>query len=691
MQQPRHQPNVRSAGSVLTGGHALARGSGDGVGRARWLRPGLGTALFAAAAAAMPTTVLAAPRLAGPPDYNRDVRPILAENCFYCHGQDPNHRKADLRLDVRESALKLKAIVPGDAKASGLVERVLTDDADEQMPPPNSHRTLSPTQKDILKRWVAGGAEYQPHWTFVAPVRPPLPDVKRAGWARNPIDRFVLAKLEAEGLAPSPEADRATLIRRVTLDLTGLPPAPADVDAFVADDSPSAYDRLVNRLLASPTYGERMALPWLDAARYADSNGFQQDGDTYQWIWRDWVVKSLNADVPFDTFSIEQLAGDLLPKPTAEQKIATAFNRNHLLNGEGGAIAEEQRFNVLFDRVDTTATTWLGLTVACAQCHDHKFDPITQRDYYSLMAAFNALPETGVPNLGGGSRIRVATPVLELPTDENNREVARLEAELKAAETAGDTKKKFEVELAKWEPTVTPDSVPGFDRNVFQALRTPEAERTADEKKRVKAALRAYFEKTVYPGISAKDSNVRKADALKKQIAKYKNEEIARVMVMEDSKPRETFVLDRGKYETPTKVKVDPAPPAFLPPLPPDAPKNRLGIARWLFDPANPLTARVQVNRFWQTYFGTGLVKTSEDLGIQSEAPVHRDLLDWLAVEFREPTVGSGKGDAGNVDEGGDGGATAEGLAPSPGIPGEGRGEGSPGDGLVSQPTSIAR
>ena len=581
---------------------------------------------------------------ADPVDYNRDVRPILSENCFYCHGQDPNHRKADLRLDVREVAVKAKALVAGKPAESGLVERIFTADPDDLMPPPNSHRQLTAAQKEILKRWVAEGAAYQPHWAYATLTRPALPQVKSKGWTKNAIDAFVLAKLEKEGLSPSPEADKATLLRRVTLDLTGLPPTPAEVDAFFADKSPDAYEKVVDRLLASPAYGERMALPWLDAARYADSNGFQQDGDTYQWVWRDWVVKAMNADMPFDRFSVEQLAGDLLPaaatpEATNEQKIATAFNRNHLLNGEGGAIAEEQRFNNLFDRVDTTATTWLGLTVACAQCHDHKYDPIKQTDYYSLMAAFNQLPETGTPNLGGGSRIRVGTPVLELPTEENKRTVAKWEAELKAAESAGDTKKRFEAELAKWEPTVTPDNVPGFDRNVFQALRTPEAERTPDEQKRVKAALRSYFEKNVWPKQTAKDENVKKAEELKRKIAKYKNEEIARVMVMEDSKPRDTFVLERGVYDKPTATKVGVDTPAFLPPMPAGEPKNRLGIAHWLFRPENPLTARVQVNRYWQTFFGTGLVKTSEDLGVQSESPIYQDLIDWLASEFREPTV----------------------------------------------------
>ncbi|MFM8413422.1 MAG: DUF1549 domain-containing protein, partial [Planctomycetota bacterium] len=313
-------------------------------------------------------------------DFNRDIRPILSENCFYCHGQDGQKREADLRLDDRQAAIDAGAIVPGEPGASTVLERIHSTDPDVQMPPPDSNRRLSDAQKALLDRWIKEGADYKPHWAFVPPVRPVPPEVRRADWVRNDVDRFVLAKIEAAALEPAPEADRATLIRRLHADLVGLPPTPEEVDAFVADPRPDAYELLVDRLLASPHYGERMALPWLDAARYADSNGFQQDGDTWQWIWRDWVVKALNADMPFDQFSIEQLAGDLLPNATVEQKIASGFNRNHLLNGEGGAIPEEQRFNNLFDRVDTTSTTWLGLTMACAQCHDHKYDPMTRTD-----------------------------------------------------------------------------------------------------------------------------------------------------------------------------------------------------------------------------------------------------------------------------------------------------------------------
>ena len=396
--------------------------------------------------------------------FNRDIRPILSENCFYCHGQDPNKRKAGLRLDVRDVALKPAesdeiAIVPGKPDASALVARIFSTEKDEQMPPPKANRVLTAEQKEKLKRWIAEGAEYQQHWAFVAPVRAAVPVIADFEiWTRNPIDAFVLKELVDQGLKPSAEASKETLLRRVTLDLTGLPPKPEDVDAFLADAAPDAYERAVDRLLASPHYGERMALPWLDAARFADSNGFQQDGDTFQWVWRDWVVRAMNADMPFDRFSIEQLAGDLLPTPTTDQLIATAFNRNHLLNGEGGAIPEEQRWNNLFDRVDTTATTWMGLTMACAQCHDHKYDPITQRDYYSILALFNNVPESGVPS--GGGQYRVADPWIHAGTAEEMTKMKALENDAAAAQEEKQHADSPETAaaLAAWEKAMTSEA-----------------------------------------------------------------------------------------------------------------------------------------------------------------------------------------------------------------------------------------
>ena len=573
---------------------------------------------------------------AEPLRFNRDIRPILADKCFYCHGQDANQRQGDLRLDDREAALQAKAFVPRDVKASTLIERINSTDAETLMPPPKSNRKLTAEQKKLLERWIAEGAEYETHWAYVTPQLPTPTTVAKEEWTRNPIDRFVLKKLEAAGLQPSPEAEKATLIKRLSIDLTGLPPTPQEVTAFVADNDPRAYEKLVDRLLASRHYGERMALPWLDAARYADSNGFQQDGDTWQWIWRDWLVQALNDDLPFDQFTIWQLAGDLLPNATTEQKIASGFNRNHLLNGEGGAIAEEQRFVNLFDRIDTTATTWLGLTMACAQCHDHKYDPITRRDYYSLMDAFNRVPETGTPQRQS-SRIRVAAPFLELPTEENKAKLAELEAAMKSLEN--EAKPVIDATFVAWRTGLFADGEPAdgkdLPRNLTPLLRKPVAERTTEDNKSIESQLRSFFDNSVKAGVVAKLPQVVKYEAARKSFDEYKGDKIPRVMVMSDERPRETNVLDRGEYLRPLE-KVSFSTPQFLPPLAKDSPTNRLGLAKWLVAPEHPLTARVQVNRMWQHFFGVGLVKTAEDFGVQSEYPLHKDLLDWLAVEFRE-------------------------------------------------------
>lgn len=568
--------------------------------------------------------------------FNRDIRPILSDKCFYCHGQDGNKRQADLRLDDRDAAIKAKAFVPSDAAASALIERINSTDADLQMPPPDSNRKLTAEQKKLIERWIAEGANYEQHWAFVAPQRPTPPTVKQEAWLRNPIDRFVLNKIEAAGLAPSPEAERATLIKRLSIDLIGLPPTPEEVTAFVADADPLAYEKLVDRLLDSKHYGERMALPWLDAARYADSNGFQQDGDTWQWIWRDWVVEALNSDLPFDKFTTWQLAGDLLPNATNEQKIASGLNRNHLLNGEGGAIAEEQRFVNLFDRIDTTATTWLGLTLACAQCHDHKYDPLTRKDYYSLLDAFNRVPESGTPQRQS-SRIRVGAPFIELPSEENKAKLAQFEAEMKSLE--GESRPVIDAAFAAWRIGLFADGEPAdgkdLPRNLTPLLRKPEAERTEADKKSIESQLRTFFDNSVKAGVVAKLPQVVKYEAARKAFEDYKGDKIPRVMVMSDEKPRDTHILDRGEYLQPLE-KVSFATPASLPPMAADAPKNRLGLANWLVSAEHPLTSRVQVNRMWQHFFGLGIVKTAEDFGVQSEYPRHKDLLDWLAVEFRE-------------------------------------------------------
>jgi hypothetical protein len=562
-------------------------------------------------------------------DYNEDIRPILSENCFYCHGPDANKRKAKLRLDVREDALKHKAFVPGDADASDLVQRLFSKDSEEVMPPPDSHRTVTPAQKEILKRWIAEGAEYKPHWAFVAPVRPALP----ANGESNPVDAFVVEKLTKAGLKLSPEAPKATLLRRLSLDLIGLPPTPEETAAFLADQTPDAYAKQVDRLMASPHYGERMVLPWLDASRYADSNGFQQDGDTFQWVWRDWLVKNLNADKPFDQLSTEMLAGDLLPNATLDQKIATAFNRNHILNGEGGNIAEEQRYVSLFDRVESTTTTWLGMTVACAQCHDHKYDPVTQKDYYQWMDAFNHVNERGTP--GGGpslvkgvtTRFRLDSTIVEVPSPEHTAELAKRQAEHDKLnkDFAAHKNKAYEAWLAK--PTKDKGMLP----KEIAALLAPEKKRNAAEDKQ----LRAHYDKVVFVEDRKKIPAFLAIDDAKLKVDGYRNDMVPRVMVMSDAQARETNILDRGAYLS-KKEKVTFDAPGFLPPLPKDAPKNRLGLAQWLFRPEHPLAARVQVNRQWQELFGKGIVRTSEDLGVQSERPTHQELLDWLSVEFRE-------------------------------------------------------
>ncbi|MEK0438364.1 MAG: hypothetical protein RLZZ233_1335 [Verrucomicrobiota bacterium] len=561
-------------------------------------------------------------------DYNEDVRPILSENCFYCHGPDGNKRKAKLRLDVRADALAKKAFVPGDADASELIKRLSSTDSDEVMPPPDSHRTITPAQKEILRRWVAEGAEYKEHWAYVTPVRPALP----ANGEKNPVDAFIVEKLAKVGLNLSPEAPKATLLRRLSLDLTGLPPTPEETAAFLADNSPDAYVKQVDRLMASPHYGERMVLPWLDASRYADSNGFQQDGDTFQWIWRDWLVKNLNGDKPFDQLSTEMLAGDLLPNATLDQKIATAFNRNHILNGEGGNIAEEQRFVSLFDRVESTTTTWLGLTVACAQCHDHKYDPITQKDYYQWLDAFNHVKERGTPSggptqTGGRSRFRLDGMTVDVPSPEQAAELARLQADFDKLNKDFFTHqtKAFEAWLTK------PAKDKGMLSKELETLLAPDKKRAAAETKK----LREHYNKNVFPEDRKKIAAFKQIDRAKQLLDGYRGDILPRVMVMSDDQPRETNILDRGAYLS-KKEKVTFDAPGFLPPMPKDAPKNRLGLARWLFRPEHPLTARVQVNRQWQHFFGYGIVRTSEDLGVQSDRPTHQELLDWLSVEFRE-------------------------------------------------------
>jgi Protein of unknown function (DUF1553)/Protein of unknown function (DUF1549)/Planctomycete cytochrome C len=729
-----------------------------------------------AEAFALVSLALAASGAAGadPIRYSRDVRPILAEHCFACHGPDSAARKAGLRLDVRAVAVAKEAVVPGKPDESKLLARVFSADPREVMPPPKTKKQLTGQEKETLKRWIAAGADYEAHWAFVPPVRPQLPAVRNGAWVRNPIDRFVLARLERHGIAPAPEAERTTLLRRLFLDLTGLPPSPRDVEDFLADRSPDAYDKVVSRLLASPRYGERMALPWLDAARYADSNGFQQDGDNYQYVWRDWVVRALNANMPFDRFTVEQLASDLLPDPSLDPRVATGFNRCHLLNGEGGAIEEEQRNVIVFDRVDVTATTWLGLTLACAQCHDHKYDPLTRKDYYRLFAYFNNVPETGKPPLGGQYNIadpwvyvgdpgqRAREQELLAGIESARRQARELEnaPEAEAAQRAWErdalAKAGGKATLTPWR-AVGPFEVADFDAAYATAFepekavdltrtyadgklkwtehpewvdgkahylpggfaatylyRAIEADRpmpvtlsfgsddaikvwlngtpvlanklirvVAPDQEKATVDLRAgkndllvkvvngggayaFYFRVVEMGLpddvagTLKVAPEARTEAQARRLREYflashppaplravrerlaaseralrdLRETLPRVMVMSDARPRQTHVLERGNYLMPREA-VEPGTPASLPATQ-SGPKNRLGLARWLVSADNPLTARVQVNRAWQLFFGAGLVRTSENLGTQGEPPTHPALLDWLAVEFRE-------------------------------------------------------
>jgi hypothetical protein len=747
-------------------------------------------------------------------DFERDIQPILADNCFHCHGPDSARRKGDLRfdqLDPTEGPLAPRdgyaIVVPGNVEESVLVMRITADDADVRMPPPDSNRKLTPEQIELLQRWVAEGAEWGRHWSLVAPKRPAVPAVKDTSGLKNPIDAFLGSRLEHEGIVPLPEAPREALIRRVTLDLTGLPPTPAEVETFVADAAPDAYEKLVDRLLASPRYGERMVWEWLDAARYADTNGYQGDPTRTMWPWRDWVVRAMNENLPYDQFVTWQIAGDLLPGATQDQRLASGFNRAHTFNGEGGRIPEETRVENVMDRVDTTGTAFLGLTLGCARCHDHKYDPISQREYYQFFAYFNQSSETGgFQYVNGGNVLPVMTvtsPPQQQQLDALQRDVetaeVRLAAEqpkLDAAQAAWEAQARS---TAGWIVTAPASTVstggatmqPQGDYSILVGGTSPETDvheivlrtplqsvsglrlevlpdaslsqggpgRSVDsgnfvltnieatavsvadpqQTKSVKfstadatfsqggfpvagaidgdptktgwavwkapdksnlAAVFSFAEPVSFPGgaelrlklhyasehklhtagrfrlavtggpvmlpevatalaiaadartksqtqhvrrffrdrVSPEFRSLNEAVAGARKAVKDFEASLAKVMVMNDAMPRETHVLAKGSYDKPTE-KVEPGVLGILHPLPSapaDSTSNRLALAKWLTDPANPLLGRVTVNRYWQQLFGTGIVKTVEDFGVQGERPVHPELLDWLAVEFRE-------------------------------------------------------
>ncbi len=483
-------------------------------------------------------------------DFNFHVRPILSDRCFKCHGPDANKREANLRLDTEEGAFAaLKddpshhVIVAGDPMASALYTRIINTDTSEMMPPPSSNLSLSKREIEIIKKWIAQGAKYKKHWAFIPPVKSTVPDVDKDLNARNEIDRFVFKKLDEVGLEPNEEASKEALLKRVCMDITGLPPTIDMQERFLKDVSPNAYEKIVDELLANKHYGEKMAIPWMDVARYADSHGYQDDGYRTMWPWRDWVIHAFNENYPYSTFISWQLAGDLLPNPTKEMMLATGFNRNHKITQEGGVIDEEYRIEYASDRTNTFGRSMLALTVECAKCHDHKYDPISQKDYYSMFAFFNQVPEKGL----------VGDIQLASPGDPPNMKIS-----------------------------------------------------TED----VNSVLKFINKKDTSPVV---------------------------VMVMKDSVGiRSTRVLRRGNYDQPTDTVDMSTPSSILPFTTSKFEKNRLGLAKWMLDAQNPLTSRVFVNRIWNEFFGKGLVKTVGDFGMQGELPTHPELLDWLAVDFRE-------------------------------------------------------
>lgn len=702
-------------------------------------------------------------------DFNYHIKPLLSDRCYACHGPDEKARKAKLCLDQKDEAFKVSKagppiIKPGDARQSELIRRITTDDPDDRMPPPKSNLSLTGDEIELLRRWVEQGAEWSKHWSFV-PLRPTEDPTAN-------IDKFVRARLEREGLKPAPEASKERLIRRVTFDLTGLPPTLAEIDAFLADESPQAYERVVDRLLASSAYGERMAVDWLDVARYADTYGYQADRFNHLWPWRDWVIQAFNKNLPFDEFIIWQIAGDLLPNATREQKMATAFNRNHRQTNEGGSVDEEFRVEYNADRVNTTASAFLGLTMECARCHDHKYDPIKQKDYYRMFAFFNSTDESGLY-----SHFTDAIPSPALLLYEGDQE--KRHAELKRAiaqkqdslvrrhplvvtgeiahytfeggkgtnavstnftarllESPKTVKGKFGDALKfDGENSVTIEKVANFKRtdpfsfsfwlNIPEerdeivvmhhqqagsdagyqgyqfilenghasfglihfwpgnALKVRTREKfplnewvhvviTYDGSSRasgvkifrdgkeaelevVRDSLYKDFANNVpltlaarFRGRGFKDGII---DELKiydrclvadidPELKKLRDEEnalvnsVREIMVMGDlPQSRPTYLLKRGAYDAHGE-QVEPGTPEAIMPLDPSLPRNRLGLAKWLVDPQNPLTARVIVNRYWQMFFGRGIVVTAEDFGSQGQLPTHPELLDWLAQHF---------------------------------------------------------
>ncbi len=576
------------------------------------------------------TSATAAP----PVDFARDVRPILTSECFACHGPDERARKAKLRLDLREEAIKSGSIVPGKPDESELFKRVCEKDPDSRMPPAKSKKPpLTAPQIATMRQWITEGAKYSEHWSFARLTRPDIPRIRDPqSPVRNPIDEFILYRLQQEGVAPAKEADRVTLIRRLYLDLTGLPPAPEVVKAFVEDRNPNAYEKVVDQLLTSPHYGERMAVWWLDLVRYADSIGYHSDNPMHIWPYRDYVIRAFNENMPFDRFTVEQLAGDLLPKPTAWQKIASAYNRLLQTTEEGGAQAKEYEAKYAADRVRNFGQVWLGGTLMCAECHNHKFDPYTQADFYSVAAFFADIQEPAVGGRGPGSAVPM-TPEQETELRHKIRSHALAQARSEAAARVFAESEGAFAGVEKW-PNPNPGKkgpalvvIPG---DVKAILAKPYEKRAPAEISRL-----ARFARDTAPELKPDRDMLAAATKARTDFEKS----LPHVLISTSGAPRTVRILARGNWLDTTGSVMQPKTPGFLPPLPP-LPKGqsrytRLDLAKWAIAPENPLTARVVVNRLWRLFYGYGIARSLEESGVQGQLPTHPELLDWLASEFQ--------------------------------------------------------
>ncbi len=593
----------------------------------RIIQSGIGSLSLRAPLFAALLVAVAPPGAKADVDFTRDIRPILSEECLSCHGPDEAARTSGLRLDEYAGAINDRdgksAIVPGSPAASELITRIKTDDPARRMPLGGDR--LTEGQIKLLEEWISAGAKYERHWAYEKPDRLQLPPVSDAGWARNPIDHFILNKLDAAGLVPSGQAESAVLMRRLYLDLIGIPPSPEQIDDFLASPTEEAYLEKVEELLVSPQYGEHWARHWLDLARYADSNGYQHDDPREIWPYRDWVIQAFNDDMPFDQFTIEQLAGDLLPEPSLSQLIATGFNRNTPMNGSGGSKVDEVRNALLVDRVNTTATVWLGSTLGCAQCHTHKYDPFTIEEYYRFYAYFDRGVDETVLAGGGNTRKFYVGAQVELPVSAGRRSrYSAVKAQHEYLKMViGQAEFEAIADLPKWveRQAANRDLRP----NVKGALAKSIEERTESDNNAIRDAFLATRPEVAEP----KKELERLAEQMKALAPPT-------TLIMADkSGPVQSFLLERGQIGTHGKA-VEPGTPAALHALDSDLPPNRLGLAKWITSPENPLTARVTVNRLWAEVFGGGIVPTAEDFGRQGDAPTHPELLDWLAAEFVE-------------------------------------------------------